>query len=471
MAIVPRDLKNGKTTYYVTFTWQGRTVWERSGTSKREAASLEGERKSQVALGTYRPSLPGGSRTTVETWFAHYLTLRKNRSLENDISLLENHVLSHAPFASMRLAAVEPRDVLALVEHLNSVKSIGGKTVAIIYGLVRQAFGRAAFERVIDANPCDDLPRGSVKWKSRRKRKPYSREEVRRLMACEAVPLDYRVFIALAFYTGMREGEVCGRRFRDWDRSWQPLSCLTVDTQYDGQPLKTDDGEDVRPRQVPVHVELEAILDLWERSGFELVFLRKPTPEDYMVPHRKIGVHSKSSAYKAWRRALARAGVENRSLHSTRHTFISILRSNGAAKDVVESITHNARGDVLDGYTEFEWVSRCRAVALFDVSVDRKPPEAAGLLQSLDSNQGDLARIIGKASDSAGNSRLPDGPKTPRTTVGRAVFDARQNGPTGPEPGGFPEGANGPNGPSLFIPPGDLSGAVAKLRAEAGGRG
>lgn len=444
MAIVPRELKNGKTTYYVTFTWQGRTVWERSGTSKREAASLEGERKEQVRRGAYRPHLPGGSRATVETWFAYYLTTRKNRSLENDVSLLENHVLSHKPFASMRLASVGPRDVLALVDHLKSVPTIGAKTVAIIYGLVRQAFGRAAFEEVIDKSPTDDIPKGTIKWKSRKKRKPYSREDASKLMTDERIPWDFRVWIALAFFTGMREGEVCGRRFRDWDRTWKPLSCLSVHSQYNDQPLKTDDDEDVRPRQVPIHAELETILDEWQRDGFELVFLRKPTADDYIVPHRKIGVHSKSSAYKAWRRALARVGVENRSLHSTRHTFISVVRSNGAAKDVVEAITHNARGDVLDGYTEFEWVTRCRAVEVFDVAVDRKPSEALASLQSLDSNQGEQGRNYEKWAESGGNGPSRRDTKTSAFSVGPTVFEARQPGPVGCPSPIPPAGANGP---------------------------
>lgn len=52
-----------------------------------------------------------------------------------------------------------------------------------------------------------------------------------------------------------------------------------------------------------------------------------------------------------FQRALAAAGVKNRSLHSTRHTFISIARSNGARRYVLERVTHSASGETIDGYT------------------------------------------------------------------------------------------------------------------------
>lgn len=34
--------------------------------------------------------------------------------------------------------------------------------------------------------------------------------------------------------------------------------------------------------------------------------------------------------------------------HDTRHTFISLARRGGAQKEVVERITHNSAGDIVD---------------------------------------------------------------------------------------------------------------------------
>jgi integrase len=219
------------------------------------------------------------------------------------------------------------------------------------------------------------LPRGTLRRKTARgnRRQPYTRQEAHALIHDARIPVDARAWIALAFFTGMREGEICGRRWRDWDRDVPTLGLLRVHSQYEDQPLKTDDGDDTRPRMVPVHPELAEILQAWWSEGFALVHCRAPTTDDWIVPTRDGGNHTKSSGYKLFQRALAAVGVDNRSLHSTRHTFISVARSNGARPDVLERVTHNSSGEVIDTYTTFEWRPLCDAVARFDLNVD---PEA-----------------------------------------------------------------------------------------------
>src|SRR5689334_1568428 len=97
-----------------------------------------------------------------------------------------------------------------------------------------------------------------------------------------------RVFLWLAFYTGMREGEICGRRWRDWVRDSLPLGALLCTSQYDDRPLKGDDADsgDTRPRVIPVHRELAAVLDDWWNSGWEVVYGRTPTEDDFIYPNR-----------------------------------------------------------------------------------------------------------------------------------------------------------------------------------------
>ena len=94
------------------------------------------------------------------------------------------------------------------------------------------------------------------------------------------------------------------------------------------------------------------MLEWWWSQGWEMVYCRRPTPEDWIVPnlyHRDRN-HTKSSGYKLWRKACEEAGVVNRSLHSTRHTFITFARRGSPREDIVEAITHNskAKGSTLD---------------------------------------------------------------------------------------------------------------------------
>lgn len=424
MAVVQRKLRGGRVVYWVKFVHLGKDVWERSGSDKRAAKALDAQRKREVAAGTYRPG--SSSATTVKTWFERWLAGRTNRTVENDRALVERHVLGRDWFNALPLRDAHRRHVLQLVEEMRREKRLGEKSIATVIGVVLACLRRAEFEGL--AFDKFDLPRGTLTRKTApgNRRKPYQRDEVSKILGHGYQRPDVRVFLALLFYTGMREGEVCGRRWRDLDRSPSPLAALSVHSQYDDQPLKGDDRDITRPRMVPVHPELQEILEAWRTDGFELVHCRKPTPEDFIVPQSDGTNHTKSSGYKLFQRALVAAGVANRSLHSTRHTFVSIARSNGARPDVLERVTHNASGETIDDYTTFEWRALCEAVARVDFDVDPIANRAVFGLQSLDSKQADKTGNVGVSTGIDGKERPPGDPRFSRETpLDDAWFDAR----------------------------------------------
>jgi integrase len=375
MSVVARTRKSG-TTYYAVFTWQGRPVWERVGADRREAERVERRRKAEVARGTYVP--PAESRAiTVGQAARDWLDRRTVRSAANERALLTRHVLARpacAAFVAMPIADVRPVDVQGVVVGLRSVVSestgrpLAPKTIALIYGALRTMFRDAVFGDLVQRDPCRLQP-GTISKTPTKPRSAYDRAAVATLLTHPAIPKPSRIWIALALLTGMREGEVCGRRWRDLDTESTPLPCLTVATQYEDQALKTD-----RPRRVPVHPVLAGALELWRREGWELVHLRAPRPADFIVPQIGGSAHTKSSAYKAWRRACDAAGVTNLSLHSTRHTFLTFARRGGARPDVIERVTHNATGTMVDHYTHWEWEPLCDAVASLrlDANVDAR---------------------------------------------------------------------------------------------------
>ncbi len=371
MAVRVRQTKKGPV-YWIAFQWKGKRVYERSGTDRRVAERLERQRRTEVKDGTYTPKAESVA-TTVGQFAQGWLDKRRNRSADDDRRWLKIHVLPREWFASTLIVDVRPRDIAKLVEEIKLAptketgRPLSGKSISNVYGVLRTMFRDARLAEVTTQDPCA-IPRGTISRRVVKRRSPYEAAEAAQLMNHGDVPLDAQAFNAIAFYTGCREGEVCGRRFRDWDRSPSPLGALRVATQYDDQPLKTDDESADHPRAVPVHPKLAERLADWWRTGFELVYCRPPTLDDFIVPHRKtLAAHTKSSAYKMWRRSCDASGVENRTLHSTRHTFVSLARRGGARKDVVEQITHNAKGDIVDAYTTWDWKPLCEAVTCLDI--------------------------------------------------------------------------------------------------------
>ncbi len=370
MAVRSKPLADGGKVWWITFQWKGKPYWIRSGGDEREARREDARIAKERKAGTWRPDA-APAKTTVREWFARYLPTRVNRAADGDRQIVRDHVLGRDWFALLPLRDVTPFDVEKLVKEMRAEGKLSEKYLSNIHTVVRAGFKRSVFEGLRSDDPYAFLPLGTIRRGTSKARQPYSRAEARSVLECAANPLPVRVWLALAFYTGMREGEICGRRWADWAREATPLGALQVHTQYNDQPLKTDDPDRARPRYVPVHPHLAALLQLWWAEGFELQFCRPPTPTDFIVPTAGLNCHSRSSAYRAFRRALDRAGVPNRSLHSTRHTFISVARAETNRHDLVERITHNAAGTTLDRYTHSEWEGLCEVILGTDYSRDR----------------------------------------------------------------------------------------------------
>jgi integrase len=319
-------------------------------------------------------SLPGGPRLTMA--FGEFLEkqwspTRKNRNADNERGLVERYFLSRDWLARLPCEELRPRHSVRLVEELKATVSeqtgrpLAEHYVSNLYGLYCTAVRDARLAELVLGNPCV-LPRGLLSRKYRKgTRLPYPLADV---VALTSRRDEASVFAALALLTGMREGEACGRRWRDWDRASAPLGCLDVRTQYNDQPLKTDRGGGEHARKVPVHPWLGYLLDWWWCEGFEFTNCRPPTLDDFIIPRRQHGKvahlvhHTKKTGGTLWERACDAAGVKNLSLHSSRHTFITLARRGGARVEVVERITHNAAGTIVDHYTHWDWEPLCQAV-------------------------------------------------------------------------------------------------------------
>ena len=248
MTVVDRKRVDG-TVYYVVFTWRGKRVWELSGRDKREAHRLEKRRLEEVQRGTYVPAEMRKS-TTFGQFISSWAEGRSTRNAKNELERVRQFVLPRTWLTELPLSDVRPKDILRLVDELRATvsektkKPISAKYVSNVYGIVRTAMHAAAVLDLLHHDPCV-LPRGTFKGRRGKgaKRAIYTVDEILLLTTDTRLAGDERMFNALALYTGMREGEVCGRTFADWQRDALPLGSLSIGTQYAGQPLKTEDEE------------------------------------------------------------------------------------------------------------------------------------------------------------------------------------------------------------------------------------
>jgi integrase len=374
MSVVPKPRAKGKTVYGVSNTWKGKEVWELIGPSRRAAEIRDREMKREIKAGTFVPKESMKALTVLqlcEVWGAP----RTNASADDERSLVRRYVETAPELAQMIAADVKPRHVLAWVQHWQAQRKpdgsrlIGDKTIANAVGVLRMVFELGVMRELCTMNPVQ-LPRKTLRRSVTKEKEIYSLAESAVLMRHHSIPWPIRVLNAMILLSGMREGEACGRRFRDLDDGPKPLSLMRVHDQYNSKPLKTE-----RPRVVPIHPELHRVLTEWAQEGFELYTGAKPTLDDFIVPNcsprAKARNHTESSFYKQFVKHAEAAGVRPRSVHATRHSFITHCRRGGARKDVLERVTHNAKGDIVDGYTHWEWEPLCEAVSCLDLDVRR----------------------------------------------------------------------------------------------------
>lgn len=357
MGVHERKRAKGKV-YGISFMVQGRQVQEIVGTDKRSAERMHKQRLREVAKGVYVPKARSAT-ISVQRYAEIWCEGRTNVTALDDARWLRDHILPRV--GQLRLAEIEQPHVVRLVRDLQADETISLKSAKNAYGVFRTMMRDATIERlVLGGDPCV-LPKGSWRKQAGAERQVYTAQEVVRFLTDELVPWDRRVLFALWFYTGAREGEGCGLKWQQWRRGVEPLGALAIDWQYEHKPLKTNN-----PRRVPVHPHLAEMLQRWFDEGFELTYGRKPRPSDWIVPRRREPdrAHTKSSAYKAFGAACEALGIEARSLHATRHTMITWARRGGADRDVLEKITHNAKGQVIDAYTHWDWEPLCTKAML-----------------------------------------------------------------------------------------------------------
>lgn len=368
MAVVPKKRKKG-TVYYVATSYLGVQYWEYSGTDKREAERLNARRLAEVKAGTFQTiKAEAPARPTVAEYATAWGNARVNISASDDRRNV-NRFANIPSFGPLPLDEIRPRHIIAALKSLRG--SVSEKSLQNAYGSFSTMCRDAVIAEVLTSNPCV-LPRGFFEDDSV-ERVPYSRAESAVLISHHAIPSPIRVLNALCLLGGFREGEACGRRWGDLDQDTAPLWAMSVATQYGGQALKTR-----RARLVPVHPELAALLEQWARGGFVDLMGRAPMPEDYIVPYAtsrsRGGHHTRSTYYKAFVAGCAAVGVTNKSLHSMRHTMITLARRATVRKDLVTKITHNPKGDIVDRYTHHDWEPLCEVVLGIGSLFDAPPP-------------------------------------------------------------------------------------------------
>ena len=306
--------------------------------------------------------LPGQAITLKiygEKWLKDRATLGLN-SAPDDTSRLRLHVFPK--LGSFELGEVRPRHVRDLVLGMRQVGKLAPRSIRHVYATLATLYRTAMADELVSSTPCV-LPRGILLKKvdkdpAWRAQAIYTREEIEQLISDQRIPEDRRVLYALKALAGLRHGEAAGLYWRQYDTKREPLGGLSLE--------KTKTGV---PREVPVHPTLARILAEWKLAGWERTFGRMPTSQDFLVPTRNMTMRTAQESPKQLQEDLLLLKLRPRRGHDLRRTFITLAQVDGARRDLLETISHGPRGDIISVYTTFPWPALCAEVAKLKIAL------------------------------------------------------------------------------------------------------
>lgn len=202
----------------------------------------------------------------------------------------------------MDVSQIHPSDVK---KWLYALEDVGSKSQRIYLSVLRGVLQEAVYDEVILRNPVAvvKLP----KYKAP-KIKPFTADEVRMIMNL-AKNYNYKNYLAIAFYTGMRSGEIIALKKTDIDFEKNTIKVQRTRSRFGESTPKTT----YSIREVPIIELLKPfIIDLYNSHDNEYLFVTQ-----YNKPYKDTTVFQD----QFWRPALKELGIEYRRPYNARHTY------------------------------------------------------------------------------------------------------------------------------------------------------
>ncbi len=314
----------------IDFTYQGDRCRESLRIRPTQTALKEANRKREailyeIAMGTfeysrhfpnskkaYQYSNNKGALITIEQALKAWIKRAQKRCEHSTIKDYNSVIYYHLipAFGELTLDDLTIENIYTWMEDLD----ISNKRINNVLSPLRQVYREAYLDGIIDRNPLDrfrNLPN------HQRDPSPFSPDEIKKILG----QLDGQAnnLVQFAFWTGLRSSELIALRWEDVDLSNQRIYVRKAIVSGREKTTKTASGR----RTVELQpMALKALKSQRQyTNGAERVFYDPKTNEPWASdqPIRK----------RVWIPALRAAEVKYRNPYQTRHTYASMMLSQG----------------------------------------------------------------------------------------------------------------------------------------------
>ena len=341
--------------------WEGRIVVGHKEDGKPIYRSVFAEKQSDLMPKLHElkdqyagVELTEDSSITLGEWLGRWLEEYKKPTLRPSTFAgyskdIANHILPY--LGSKRLTQLKTADIQ---KHYNRLlesgrmkdngqgKGLSNATVRGIHMVLREALDSAVREGLIPKNPADGTSPPKI---YRNEKQVLTKNQLETFMKLIEDDEEWYDFFYTEIITGMRQGEICGLRWEDFDREKKTLrvarSVNFVNKELVIGETKTEDGK----RTIYLPDSLWRILadrQNQKASFSEWIFPNLVHPELPLNPSR---------AYRQLKKLLEIGGLPSIRFHDLRHTFTSHAANSGIApKTLSEIVGHTKASFTLDHY-------------------------------------------------------------------------------------------------------------------------
>ena len=292
-------------------------------------------------------------KPTFGQWLWTYLELYKKPKIRRTTyelyaGILRNHVPPY--FASFKLDRVRTEDLQKL--YLEKEQQGLARTVRILHNLISSALKQAVLLGYIPRSVAEaTIP---PKEKKKREIKVLSPEEIDKFLFCAQ---NYRLYPAfyLLLSTGIRRGELLGLKWQDVDWEKQTISIERTLTYLKGEFILEEPKTKGSCRTIPLFPEAVEVLKRWRKQWLEeRIKLGADWPNtDLVFPSEAHTPMNPRNFLRTLKSILREAGLPpDITIHSLRHTYATILLTEGEHPKVVQELLgHASITTTLDIYS------------------------------------------------------------------------------------------------------------------------
>lgn len=174
---------------------------------------------------------------------------------------------------------------------------------------------------------------------------PFNLEEVHQII--DHIQPEYRVYVLVRFFTGLRTGEINGLRWKNVDFDNRVIKVRETYSAKTGFQYTKNDGSQR-------DVQMSALVYEALKTHFDLHYFGKDEQTVFTTPETDGPVRCDNFRCRAWRTVLKQLGIEYRSPYQSRHTYCCLLLAAGEnATWVARQMGHTSTEMIFTTYGRF----------------------------------------------------------------------------------------------------------------------